>query len=457
MRRGSGTIAERASLLGGALLLALAGCSKEVGAASTEDGEPQAQEQAGEDQSGFLRPAELPRQDPSAIPAEPSDAGVEEAAPADPPAEPPSEAEPQPEPEPGPGYDDAADEELAVALLHADQAAFDQLVDRRRERLPEARRRLLLAFAAARAAAGEQAAALAEGLDDEEAVRPGELALLRQALDPSAPRAVPASLSVATPLERAMQMVVLEREAAAHIERGEFPGASRALSQLLLAEIASPWEADRGALARWSEQLHAAQERYRWSRLGDWPAIDVTVQPGDHLIGIRKRVLAESPEELLLCTGLIAKANGLVNEESIQPDDVLRIPTDRASALVDVSARWAFYLLGGEVVAAWEVGVGKEQGSTRPGTYTITLKQREPMWFQAGKDPVPFGDPQNPLGTRWLEWGLDGKGTSLGFHGTSDPSGVGGRVSQGCVRMRNGDVELLYDILPLGAEVVVQP
>ena len=70
---------------------------------------------------------------------------------------------------------------------------------------------------------------------------------------------------------------------------------------------------------------------------------------------------------------------------------------------------------------------------------------------------MPFGDPTNPLGTRWLEWGVDGKGTSLGFHGTNDPDGVGGRVSEGCVRMRNEDVELLFDILPRDAEVVVQP
>ena len=79
------------------------------------------------------------------------------------------------------------------------------------------------------------------------------------------------------------------------------------------------------------------------------------------------------------------------------------------------------------------------------------------MWFRPGKDPIPFGDPENPLGTRWMAWNEDDKGTSLGFHGTTDPEGVGGRVSKGCVRMRNADVELLYDVLPRGAVVAVRP
>jgi lipoprotein-anchoring transpeptidase ErfK/SrfK len=45
----------------------------------------------------------------------------------------------------------------------------------------------------------------------------------------------------------------------------------------------------------------------------------------------------------------------------------------------------------------------------------------------------------------------------VGFHGTSDESGVGGEVSLGCLRMRNADVEVLHDVVPQGSEVHVQP
>jgi hypothetical protein len=71
--------------------------------------------------------------------------------------------------------------------------------------------------------------------------------------------------------------------------------------------------------------------------------------------------------------------------------------------LVDLDAHWAFYILGDEVAAAWEVGVGHEETATRPGRYRVGKERKEqPMWFRPGHDPVPYGDPQNPLGTRWI-------------------------------------------------------
>jgi lipoprotein-anchoring transpeptidase ErfK/SrfK len=74
-----------------------------------------------------------------------------------------------------------------------------------------------------------------------------------------------------------------------------------------------------------------------------------------------------------------------------------------------------------------------------------------------GKLNLPFGHPDNPLGTRWLAWHRGEENTSYGIHGTNDPTGIGGEVSNGCIRMLNPEVEVLFDILPLGAEVRVQP
>lgn len=440
------------------LALAASGCGG-------SEADPAAQE------TGFLRVAEA---------APPKTVEPAEAAPAK--AEPQSEVAPAPsavvEPPPaaaepaakGPeskaatkGQDwsgpapDASDLELAAALLHRPYGEFAATLQRRSGDLPAERRDLLAAFSAAVWGQVEAARDLAERLKGSGAVAAGERTRLERALQPEAGRPVQAALATtASPLERAMDLALLAR-AAREASAGESPARAASLwSELLLAEMQSPWPTDRAALEDWSGALMQAQRGHRWNPRGTWPSVEVTVRPGDSLIAIRKRVLAERPE-LLLCTGLIARANGLPDEDAIQPGDVLRIPTDRASALVDVSSRWAFYLLGDEVVAAWEVGVGKEQGSTRLGTYLVGEKQREPMWFQAGREPVPFGDPENPLGTRWLAWNENGKGTSLGFHGTNDPDGVGGRVSQGCVRMRNEDVEVLYEILPRDAEVVVRP
>ncbi len=247
-----------------------------------------------------------------------------------------------------------------------------------------------------------------------------------------------------------------ERSARNALDSGAFASAARQYSALLLEGVRREPPADRDALRRWTAALDQAQAGHRWHKRGAWPSLEMTVQPGDSLIAIRLRALAANPG-LLLSTGLIARANQLPSETAIRPGDVLRIPTDRASVMVDISAMWTVFMLGDEAAAAWEVGVGRDATPTRPGEYTIGLKQKEPMWSPVGRAPVPFGDPENPLGTRWLAWFDQGKNTSLGFHGTNDASGVGRRVSDGCVRMRNSDVEVLFEILPKDATARVAP
>lgn len=54
------------------------------------------------------------------------------------------------------------------------------------------------------------------------------------------------------------------------------------------------------------------------------------------------------------------------------------------------------------------------------------------------------------LGTRRLVLG-DG----YGIHGTNDPSSIGRSVSHGCVRLRNGDIEKLFDMVPVGTPVYI--
>jgi hypothetical protein len=66
----------------------------------------------------------------------------------------------------------------------------------------------------------------------------------------------------------------------------------------------------------------------------------------------------------------------------------------------------------------------------------------------------PFGTNQRKfkgvLGTRRLNIG-DG----YGLHGTNKPETVGQSVSHGCVRLRNGDIEQLYEMVPLGTPVFI--
>jgi len=66
----------------------------------------------------------------------------------------------------------------------------------------------------------------------------------------------------------------------------------------------------------------------------------------------------------------------------------------------------------------------------------------------------PFGTNarryEGVLGTRRLNMG-DG----YGIHGTNKPETVGQAVSHGCVRMRNDDIERLFEMVPVGTPVFI--
>jgi hypothetical protein len=321
--------------------------------------------------------------------------------------------------------------------------------------LPVGSRQLVASFWQACMGETERASAQLMRLESEASVTGEQVRLLRAALENAGARAIPSSSSVGDPLARAMRMVLYEDEGRVALERGDFARASEVLSELVLMELAAPWPPQREALLLWGEKLHSAQRRHRLSPDGRWPAVEYVVKSGDSLIAIRKRVLAAHPE-LLLNTGLMGVVNA-VKDGRITAGDVLRLPTDSPNVLVDLDARVVVFRLGSEAVRMWQVGIGRAGHETPVGTYTVGEKLERPSHMPVGGKQLPFGHPENPLGTRWIAWNSAGKNTSFGFHGTSDPEGVGEEVSQGCIRMRNEDVEELYELIPKDARIVVQP
>lgn len=353
---------------------------------------------------------------------------------------------------PGHAFSSAAEVSAAEELLR-DPAGLGTWLAARGVELTPGRREFAAGLVHAFAGLGADASAALDRAGKSGELRPTEDALARRISGQG-----PESSSVLddSPLARAASMKEQERAGLQHLAAGRAREAAEAFSRLLLAEVSSPWPADAGRLATWSDRLHAAQRGNRWNRRGAWRSTEVVVQPGDSLISVRKRALVQDPS-LVVCTGQIARANELEGEV-IHPGAKLRIPVDRVSVLVDLDAHWAFYLAGDEVVAAWPVGVGKESSATRVGTFTVGEKTKEPMWFPQGRKPVPFGDPENPLGTRWVSWNdAEGNPTRLGFHGTNEPASVGRDASLGCIRMRTNDIEELFEILPRGALVRVVP
>jgi L,D-transpeptidase ErfK/SrfK len=114
-------------------------------------------------------------------------------------------------------------------------------------------------------------------------------------------------------------------------------------------------------------------------------------------------------------------------------------------------------------VRIYPVGIGIVGCETPEGSFTISSRIENPIWIVppaiARERPelprtVAHG-PENPLGDYWLGLSLPG----YGIHGTSEPFGVGRRVSHGCLRLYPEDIRDLFDRVEIGTPVriIYQP
>lgn len=407
-------------------------------------GAPADPSNASETQAHFLAPPPVSAAEPAApVPASKSSVTVAE------PAEAPVQAgETRSWPSDlASGLGPAEEVQLAAALVHGTPAEVQEVAKTQ----PKDRALLLEAFAWVLAGERQLALSLSTKIASKSSLEGREVSLFESALTGRAAASSASAGSAPVPL--AMEMALLAKEAKTALEGRHYPEAAREYSALLIGELGAPWAPDRGALTEWTAGLSAAQREHRWSPRGEWPAVEVPVQAGDTLIAIRLRYLADRPGARM-CTGLIERANRI--KGYLQPGQLLKVPTDAVRVLVDLEARWALFFLGDEVAAAWPVGIGRSGEETPVGDYTVRNKLENPPWMKEGQEPIPFGDPRNPLGTRWIGWSKDGAKTSYGFHGTWEPESIGHAASDGCVRLLNGDVEELFQILPEGAPLRIQ-
>lgn len=117
--------------------------------------------------------------------------------------------------------------------------------------------------------------------------------------------------------------------------------------------------------------------------------------------------------------------------------------------LIDKSDNTLALKVGDEIIKVYSVSTGKNNSSPE-GNYWIKFRYMHPVWFHKG-EVVPANDPKNFLGTRWLGFDLP----KYGIHGTIEPDLIGKSVSSGCIRMRNEDVQELYDLIPIGTKVAI--
>lgn len=146
------------------------------------------------------------------------------------------------------------------------------------------------------------------------------------------------------------------------------------------------------------------------------------------------------------------------------PQATVMLPTAENPMRLELSLskRQVSLINGTDVVKSFPVAVGKPGWETPVGSHTIQTKYENPPWRHwEGGEVIPGGDPDNPLGTRWIGF-WEGKARSgsvgvAGFHGTTPRAraSIGTAASHGCVRMYKEDIEELFDLVEVGMTVDV--
>lgn len=189
------------------------------------------------------------------------------------------------------------------------------------------------------------------------------------------------------------------------------------------------------------KKLEAINTKIILSPMENASTIIHVVEKGDSLAKIAKKYATT--------VALIKKSNNL-KSDVIRLGQRIRIWKGVFSVFVDKSQNILMLKSDDEIVKVYSVSTGVNN-STPVGIFKIVVKQVDPVWFKGGQ-VIPPESAENVLGTRWM--GFDNP-PDYGIHGTTEPQNIGKQVTAGCVRMRNADVEELYDFLPEGTQVTI--
>ncbi|MHC4779040.1 MAG: L,D-transpeptidase family protein [Planctomycetota bacterium] len=222
-----------------------------------------------------------------------------------------------------------------------------------------------------------------------------------------------------------------------YASKGDKIAARKAYSAAMLA--ANPAEKDRikKVLTEWNKGFPLAG-------FSEEQAEIYNVQPGDSLARIARRFNTT--------VGMIKTVNRLEGN-IIHPGQELKIIKGDVRLDVVKSSFTLSVYIDGMWVKEYLVGIGKND-KTPEGEFVIANRLENPPWYWKGEVIQP-GDPRNILGTRWMGFKNKPGLTGFGIHGTTQPDSVPGAVSRGCLRMRNHEVEELFDMVPLGTRVFI--
>lgn len=176
---------------------------------------------------------------------------------------------------------------------------------------------------------------------------------------------------------------------------------------------------------------------------------EYTVQPGDAIAKIAQKY-GTTPE-------LVQKGNHIANPKLIKVGDRLRVLSGKFSVSVSRPKNELALQLNDRFFKRYRVGTGKFS-RTPTGTFFISERVKEPVWWRPDGKPVPYGEKENILGTHWLTLKSTGQTEDVrgyGIHGTWETNSVGQSETAGCIRLLNEDIEELYTLLPVSTPVTI--
>ncbi|MGR3300864.1 MAG: L,D-transpeptidase family protein [Candidatus Scalindua sp.] len=224
-----------------------------------------------------------------------------------------------------------------------------------------------------------------------------------------------------------------------YLKSGKKYEARNELSDLYFAET------DKARRDEIKDKLDELNEELVFSKTPSPDAIIYVVRPGDSLIRIASQFNTNYE--------FIVRINNK-HRTSIRVGERLKILKGNVTVLVDKSDYTLTLLLDGHFIKQYPVGTGKSD-RTPEGKFVVDNKLINPVWYSP--DGIyQFGDPKNVLGTRWI--GFEDKEGLYGYgiHGTADPDSIGKEMSNGCIRLKNEDVEDLFDYVKPKMTVVIQ-
>jgi hypothetical protein len=262
---------------------------------------------------------------------------------------------------------------------------------------------------------------------------------------PSAQEAAAQAQASASPEVRALIETAVEARRA-----GRIIAARDALNEALKLPMS---EVLRDEIKR---QLSLLADRWLFSREvleGDTLTEWYLVQPGDLLLKIAN--LYKVPYEILM------EINGLRKAEALQAGQRIKVIRGPFHAVIRRSRYTMDLFLQEQYIKTYRVGLGTPGHETPTGLWRVKPNDKlvQPPWTDpdTGRRYVA-SDPDYPLGSRWIGLeGLEGnaKGrTGFAIHGTKDPETIGTQSSRGCIRLHNGDVIEVYNLLFAGHSLV---